>query len=109
MAGRSYSGWCSIRHRGFSEAFSSIAFVEELLDDARVDYRSTGGDRPDGVAQLAAIPQVILEEVCPSVRAGFEERQRIRRLGVVAEHDDADVRMRGPQLFGDADPLVGLA
>ena len=81
----------------------------ERLDDLRVDHRAALRDRADRGDELTEILHALLEQVRAAGAAALEERQRVARRGVLAEHHDADLRMRLAQPLGGPDPLVGTA
>jgi hypothetical protein len=64
------------------------------------------GDGLNRAHQLVEILDALLQQVRPPFRAGFEERERIPRIGVLAEDDDADVRVRLSQALRGPDSLV---
>ena len=53
--------------------------------------------------------QALLQEVGAPVRSSVEEPQGVLRLGVLAQHDHADVRVEVAQRVGGLQPLVGSA
>ena len=57
--------------------------------------------------QLVDVGHPFLQQVGPPGRPGLEQRQRVGRLDVLAQHDDADPGMGHPQLGCDADTFVG--
>ena len=61
------------------------------LDHPRVDDRPAGRHLADGGEQLVDVADPLLQQVGPPARALVEEREGVGRLGVLAEHDDADV------------------
>ena len=62
--------------------------------------------RAHGVEQLAAVVDALLEQVCPAGRPALQQFEDVRGLGVLAEDDDADLRMCLAEPRGDADTLV---
>ena len=92
----------------WSTESSPLARGHELLDHSGVDERSACRHVVERTAELGLILEALLEEIRPALRAGVEESHRVPRLGVLAEHDDAHVRMLLPQLRGEADSLVGI-
>ena len=56
---------------------------------------------------LVGVGDPLLQQVAAPVGAFVEQRERVGGLGVLAEHDDADFRMRLPQRAGGPDALVG--
>ena len=81
---------------------------DQDVDDQRIDHRASTGDRVDGRAQLVDVLQALLQEVGAPVRSSLEEPQCVLRLGVLAQHDDADVRVEVAQAVGGLQPLVEL-
>ena len=79
----------------------------EDLHHLGIDHGSAGDDRLDRRHQLVRIGHPLLEEVGPARTAGIEEREHVARIGELAEHDDADVRIGDPQRPRDLDALVG--
>ena len=63
---------------------------EQLVDDARVDEGAAAGHLADRPLELVRVLEPLLEQVGAPERAAREERGRVERLGVLAEHDDAD-------------------
>ena len=51
-------------------------------------------------AELGLIRETLLQEIRPALRAGVEQRHRVARLGMLAEHDDAHVGVFFPRLGG---------
>ena len=69
---------------------------------------------PSATARIAAtscstILHALLQEVGAPRAAALEEREHVARVRVLAEHDDADLRVRLAQPLGGLDPLVGVA
>src|SRR5829696_1518027 len=88
-------------------ALRTAASGHERLDDLRVDQRSALGDRADGGHELGSVVHALLEQIGATVRATLEQRERVERIGELAEHDDADRRVGVAELGGEPDPLVG--
>ena len=83
-----------------------LARGDELVDDPGVHERAAGGYVVQRPAQLALVVQPFLEQVRAAIRARIEERQRVTRLGVLAEDDDAHLGVLFPELGREADALV---
>ena len=64
------------------------------------------GDGLERRQELGAVVHALLEQVRAAVRARLEQRERVDRLGVLAEHDDAHVGVALPQERRDPDALV---
>ena len=79
----------------------------EHVDDLGIDDRATPGDLSDGPRKLVDVRHSFLQQVAAAMSTLGEQRERIRRLEVVAQHDDTDAGMGHPQLLGGAHALVG--
>ena len=77
--------------------------------DLRIDHRSALRDGPDRRHELLDILDALLQEVSAPGGAAFQKCERIARLGVLAEHDHADVRVCLAKPVGGLDPLVSSA
>ena len=55
------------------------------------------GDRRDRGDELGAVVHALLEQIAAAVRAPSEQRERVARLRVLAEDEDADLRVGLPQ------------
>ena len=84
------------------------ALRDEGLDDLGVDHGAALCDRADCADELVDVLHPLLEEVGATRATAVEEREGIARIRVLAEHDDADVRVRLAQPLGSLDPLVGI-
>ena len=62
----------------------------------------------DRVDELAAVVDAVLEQVGAARRAALEQLEDVGRLGVLAEHDHADLWMGLAKRRGHADALVAL-
>jgi hypothetical protein len=58
-------------------------------------------------ARLATSASTTFASITDPPSWTFEEPQRVRRVGVLAEHDDTGAGMRPADLLGGADALVG--
>ena len=100
------------RSRGVSSASGerSIARLarDERVDELRVDDRAARADRLDRRRAARQVVDALLEQVAAAVGSRLEQRERVARLGVLAEDDDADLGVRLAQPIGDADALVGV-
>ena len=81
----------------------------QRLDDLRVDHRAALCDRADRGDELPEILDALLQEVGAPRAAALQQREHVARVRVLAEHDDADLRIRLAQPLGGLDPLVGVA
>ena len=79
----------------------------ERLDHLRVDHRAAVCDGADRRDELLDVLDALLQQVRAPGGAAFQERERVARLGVLAQDDDADVRVRLAQALGRLDPFVG--
>src|SRR4029079_17743107 len=68
--------------------------LHEQLDDLRVDVRAALMHGVDRVDKLAAVVDALLEEIGAPRGPALEQAEDVRRLRVLAEHDDAHVRVR---------------
>ena len=55
------------------------------------------------------ILHALLQQVRTPLAAALEECEHVARVGVLAEHDDADIGVRLPQACRGLDALVGVA
>ena len=81
----------------------------EALDDLGIDDRASRRHLPDRADELAEVVDALLEQVATSCGAALEQRERVARLGVLAEDDDPDLRMRLPEPSRCLDALVDAA
>ena len=79
---------------------------DQALDDLGVDHRAAGGDLADGGEELADLADALLQQVGAALAAVLEQGQRVGRVVVLAEHDDAHRRVVGAQPGGQGDALV---
>ena len=47
-----------------------------------------------------------LQQIAAALGTGLQEPQRVARVGMLAQHDHADMRMLLAELGRDSDPLV---
>ena len=90
------SGECSLRLPSATSASTTLGSIN----------RAALCDRPDRGDELLDVLHALLQEVGAARAAVLEERERVARRRVLAEHDDADLRMRLAQPLGGLDPLV---
>ena len=87
---------------------SSRAFSrDERLDHLRVDHRSALGHGADRRRELLDVVHALLQQIRATRGPALEERERIARLRIGAEHDDAELRSRLAKPEGGLDALVG--
>ena len=80
----------------------------QLFDDLGIDHRSPLGNRPDRPDELGTLVNTLLQEVRAAIRPVLEERERIARMAVLAQHHHAGLRVRFTQDRRRAYPLVRL-
>lgn len=85
------------------------AYGEQLVDNLRVDDSPPSRNFPECSAQLAFVFHAILQEVPATSRALLEEGEGIEGIGMLAQDDDADGRMRAPELVRQPYALVSVA
>jgi len=88
-------------------ALGARPLCDECLDDFRVDDGAALRNGAHGADELLDVVDALLQQVRAPLAPALEERQRVARVGVLAQHDDADPRMRLAQDVGCADALVG--
>ncbi len=79
---------------------------DQRLDHGRVDHRAALGDDVDRRRELLPVVDAFLQQIAATLRTCFEEAQGIARIGMLAQHDHADMRMILAELGRDPDPLV---
>ena len=84
----------------------ALLAVEQHPHHRRVDHRPAAGDHLDRGVQLAAVGHAVLQQVGAAFSAVGEQLDAVARLGVVAEDDDADPRIRLAQRPRNANALV---
>ena len=93
------------RQLGQRRVLAGGARRDQRLDHLRVHDRATGRDLVDRGDQMLAVAQAILEQVRAPVGAAVEQREAVARVGVLAHHDHADLRMGLAQPVGEHDAL----
>ena len=83
--------------------------LDERLDDFRIDHRTPLRDGLNRAHQLLEILDALLQQVRPPLSARVEQGERVPRVRVLAEDDDADLRVRLSQPLRGLDSLVGAA
>ena len=81
----------------------------QRLDDLRVDHRAALRDGADRGDERLEILHALFQQVGAPRASALEEREHVTRVRILAEHDDADFRVRFAQPHGSLDPLVGVA
>ena len=79
--------------------------VHERLDDRRVEHRAAGGDLAHGPGELVALGDAVLEEVGVAGGAVGQQRDRVLRVVVLRQHDDAGAGVALAELLGRVDAL----
>ena len=69
------------------ELFALGSGAHERFDDLGVDHRAASRHLLDGRSELSPVVDALLQQVGAAFRAGFEQRQRIRWIVVLAQHD----------------------
>ena len=77
------------------------------LDHPRIDDGPATRDLADGIDELVDVGHALLEEIGTSAGAFLEQGECVLGLGVLAEHDNADLRAFGPETLGGPQPFVG--
>ncbi len=80
----------------------------QRVDDLGVDHRPAAGDLPDGGQQLVDVGNALFEQVAPPTGTMLEEGQRVLRVGVLAQEQDAGVGVALPHMRGGPHTLVGV-
>ena len=65
----------------------------QTFDDLRVDQRASDRDHPDGRQELVEIVDALLQDVGAPGAARVEQRDRVARVRVLAQDDDAEARV----------------
>ena len=100
------------RSRGVSAASApslavAVAVAEQLGDDLAVERRAAGRDALDRLDERAHVADALLEQVAEARGAGREQLGRVDGLDVLAEDQDAGLRVARAQLDRGAHALVG--
>jgi hypothetical protein len=80
--------------------------LDQRLDDRWVEGRAARGDAADGVGELAAFRDAVLEQVAVASRPLGEQRDRVLRVVVLGQHDDAGARVALADLLRRVDALT---
>ena len=75
--------------------------------DSRVNHGAAACHLADGAHELIDVGHALLEQVGTTAGAFLEQRERVLRFGVLAQHNNADVGTLGAQALGGPQPLVG--
>ena len=90
------------------ERIVAAAAAEHVRDDGRVEHRPAGRDALDGIGEQREVGHAVLEQVADALGAVADQVDRVALLGVRAEHEHADVRLRRADLQRRAQPVVGV-
>src|ERR1035438_10663270 len=66
--------------------------LHEFIDDQRIDDRTTFGDNSYSARQFTRSGHSFFEQIRAAGRTVLEKSQRVRRCGVLTQHDDTNVR-----------------
>jgi hypothetical protein len=80
---------------------------DERLDDLGIQHGAPGRDRLDRRDQLSTVADALLEQIRAALGSGLQQRQSVRGLRVVAQHDHAHVGVLVAQQGRQADALIG--
>jgi hypothetical protein len=79
---------------------------DQRLDDRGIQRRAAGGHRADGVRQLVALGDAVLQQVAIAARALGQHRDRVLRVVVLRQHHDPGPRVALAHLFRRVDALA---
>ena len=79
---------------------------DQRLDDGRIQGGAAGGHRADGVDQLAALGDVVFQQVAVAGRTLGQQRDRVLGLLVLRQHHDPGAGMALAHLPGGVDALA---
>ena len=85
------------------------AAAHERVDDLRIDDRTACAHLAQGVHEVLEVADAVLQQVAEPGRAVGEQRERVALVGVLREHDDARVGVRGADRAGGLDALHVVA
>ena len=81
--------------------------ADHALHDLGIERRAAAGDAPDRVGEQRQIAHAVLEQVADAAGAVADEVERIAVLEELRQDDHPDLRLRGADLHGGAQPVVG--
>ena len=84
------------------------ALADELRDDGRVEHRAALADPAHARRQLVEVGDAVLEQVADPLGALREQLDRVARLHVLREHEDADLRPARADQLRRPQALVGV-
>ena len=92
--------------RGGQVVVARLHRSHQGVDDHRVEQGAAGGDGADGVGELVALGEAVLQQVRVAGRAVGEERHGVLGVVVLAQDHDAGARLALPDLLGRVDALA---
>ena len=101
------SRWRGVRSSS-GECWCAALACDQLVDQPRVDAALAGGHGGDGRDQVVEVVDAVLQQVAAAHRAAGQQLGGVVRALVLAQHDDADLRVRLAQALGDLHAFVGL-
>jgi len=78
------------------------------LDDLRVERRASTRDAADGIGEQGEVTDPMLEEIANPFGMVADKLQRVARLDVLRQDQNADLRLSGAYLSRGAQPIVGV-
>ena len=81
--------------------------ADHALHDLGIERRAAARDAPDRVGEQRQIADAVLEQVADAVGAVADEVERVAVLEELRQDDHADLGLRGADLDGGAQPVVG--
>ena len=94
--------------RSSSGVLPLAALTDELRHDRRVEHRPALADPPHAGRQLVEIGDAVLEQVADTLGPLREQLDRVTRLHVLREHQDAHLWPARPDQLRRAQPFVGV-
>jgi hypothetical protein len=85
-----------------------MASADSIVDDLRVDHRSTRCHPSDRVDEVGKVGHSVLEEVANAGRIVGQEPHRLAGLDMVREYEHCGRRVPGPQVHRGDETLVGV-
>ena len=82
--------------------------AEQLGHYVRVDDRSAAGDPPDGAGELRDVGHAVFEQVADTGRRVVKQLDRLPRLHVLGQDQDANAGMLGADPLRREEPVVGV-
>ena len=98
----------ALARRELVERVVAAAAAEHVRDDRRVEHRAAGGDAPDRVGEQREVGHAVLEQVADALGAVADQVDRVALLGVLREHEHADVGLARADLERRPQAVVGV-